>query len=913
MLVLLLIATLLIPSFAFAKDNVKIAKVIESSGDVQVKKGGGEKKFNVFKNMGLTQGDTIITGRNGKTTIELDKDKEVAIGPDTQLVISELVSSIKAESGKTSLNLLGGKVMVNVKEKLKGDSKFEIKTPTSVMGVRGTNFYVGVNPVTGGTYLAVFSGVVEAGNLNNRPGAGGTSFVYPSQQISFDGSSIDESQIPEPLDLENLDSFGLEELSDGIEQYPDQLQAELIRELERIRALAEQKRQEEEKRRLQQEQQLLELLKARQGRVNHTPPAPPAPPVLPVENEPEDPYVPPVNPDPQLPSIKLIGIKDIEIPYGGEGRFTLSVNPNDSRLIASYPGDQQGLIELHHGSVDGEYEIRINQPYEDIEVTLKADKDGYTETIEKFNVIVDYSGGPYIEGPFSAKYYLDTYVDMDFKLNLNGDALVGIVNNSYSESEASYELVKDQYQSDYYLEGNKLTISSNYFESSFYDNKTEANLELQFASGKHLLLTIYFIEKPSLTLVDAYIQEDQKTVDFVFDHEVYNVRNNIEWSLYYSQKDDIFFPVYATNSIKSVTLDGNIFRITFQEPFQGDQNRFLFENDVFDAVIVTEPLQANGSAENFNINNNRMMEGLYFILPADVDVISGNPTHPALFYKACDGIDNCGYLTPLEINYTYNVTPEFVLISIGRNDLELFGAITELHAQYSTKQERQLIFTIHDNSMYYTPLEIVDTVVNAVYDEVTFIFNQPVYFDYNYGSLRGAIRLSRDGFTNVPLGDYDDGQFGSDQRSLTITLSTPLIGNHNQFIIETWSFFDEYYNWFKEDVVSDVIVSDLDPASLDDAEELLPHYYYSGFYLSIWLFSGSFGLEKISYKVWDDASGDYGVENQLEQQSNYTADDWSVYIQSDALSSMFSNELTSKVKLVFQFSNREDVEAIIFR
>lgn len=213
LLLLLLVFTLLLPNIAIAKakDTAKIAKVLELSGDVQVKKGGGEKKFKAFKNMGLTQGDTIITGLDGKVTIELDKDKEVVIGSSTQLVISELVSSIKAESGKTSLNLLGGKVTVNVKEKLKGDSKFQIKTPTSVMGVRGTFFHVAVNPGNGETYLAVAAGVVAVSppppampTDSGTPGAPTTptppappeTLVYPSQQIFVPPSDTPPGEAP---------------------------------------------------------------------------------------------------------------------------------------------------------------------------------------------------------------------------------------------------------------------------------------------------------------------------------------------------------------------------------------------------------------------------------------------------------------------------------------------------------------------------------------------------------------------------------------------------------------------------------------------------------------------------------------------------------------------------------------------
>lgn len=280
LLVFILIVTLILPNVALAKDTEKVAKILELSGDVQVKKGGGEKLFKAFKNMALTQGDTIITGKDGKVTIELDKDKEVVIGSDTQLLISELVSSIKAESGKTSLNLLGGKVKVSIKEKLKGDSKFEIKTPTSVMGVRGTSFYINVNRETGATYVAVFEGVVSATAVSGTDDTTGGDpvLIEANQQTQITEEGASE---PEPINVEQMDSFGLE-------QYIEEMMnnEETDESFEELLALLEQKRAEEEDQRQQREEQQQENQRNR-PQVNYD---------APTSTEPDENNGPPVDP-----------------------------------------------------------------------------------------------------------------------------------------------------------------------------------------------------------------------------------------------------------------------------------------------------------------------------------------------------------------------------------------------------------------------------------------------------------------------------------------------------------------------------------------------------------------------------------------------------------------------------------------
>ena len=95
--------------------------------------------------MGLTQGDTIKTGSNGKVTLEVNEDKEMKIGANTQLMLSELVQSLRNNADKSSFNLKAGQVYTRVKNQLAPGAKYEIRTPTAVMGVRGTQFFVSLS------------------------------------------------------------------------------------------------------------------------------------------------------------------------------------------------------------------------------------------------------------------------------------------------------------------------------------------------------------------------------------------------------------------------------------------------------------------------------------------------------------------------------------------------------------------------------------------------------------------------------------------------------------------------------------------------------------------------------------------------------------------------------------------------
>ena len=170
----------------------RVAVVTEIEGTVKVKKSGGTKSFNAFKNMSLNEGDAITTGKGASIVLELASSKaeqdEITIGENSQINFSKLQDK---GGTKAKMNVWAGSLWVKVKSISNADDSFEVETPTAIMGVRGTNFFQSVDPVTGRTGLIVASGVVRAktvvpGNSENDTNAERTVNVYPAQQITLD-------------------------------------------------------------------------------------------------------------------------------------------------------------------------------------------------------------------------------------------------------------------------------------------------------------------------------------------------------------------------------------------------------------------------------------------------------------------------------------------------------------------------------------------------------------------------------------------------------------------------------------------------------------------------------------------------------------------------------------------------------
>lgn len=107
-------------------------------GDVKVSGSGGAA---VVAKVGtkVNQGDQIITGLDSRAKIVMSDRNIINISPNTKVVIEEYINDAKSKNVK--LGLLEGKIRTNVEQKYDNDkNKFEIRTPTAVAGVRGTQF-----------------------------------------------------------------------------------------------------------------------------------------------------------------------------------------------------------------------------------------------------------------------------------------------------------------------------------------------------------------------------------------------------------------------------------------------------------------------------------------------------------------------------------------------------------------------------------------------------------------------------------------------------------------------------------------------------------------------------------------------------------------------------------------------------
>ncbi len=218
----LLLMTSISPQIVLASSTDRLAEIVSFSGEAKVVNNNNESSVKVFDGMKLSPGDIVVTGKNAWVKLNIDNNKDLVIGENTRLELSDLSGSKANKTDSTSLKLWAGQVWTNIKESLTFKSKYEIKTPTSVAGVRGTKYLIEYKDNT--TRVGVMSGVVKTDLYERGFDKEGkyyikekTFMVEKDKAIQYN-PNLDKLELIEvkALDLEKWDPILLDIIKDGL-------------------------------------------------------------------------------------------------------------------------------------------------------------------------------------------------------------------------------------------------------------------------------------------------------------------------------------------------------------------------------------------------------------------------------------------------------------------------------------------------------------------------------------------------------------------------------------------------------------------------------------------------------------------------------------------------------------------------
>lgn len=170
-------------------DEPTIAIVIARSGSITaLAADGSSAKLEIGGR--VSEGMQITTGANSFLTISLTDESRISLPSNSSVLLTKLRKSAYTSSPRTEVKLLRGRVVSRVSPLDVNKGRFEVHTPLSVAGVRGTHFRVnlGAHRVT----TEVLEGQVAVGSPQ-APAA--------RMLLSAKGNIITRDAVGSPIDL----------------------------------------------------------------------------------------------------------------------------------------------------------------------------------------------------------------------------------------------------------------------------------------------------------------------------------------------------------------------------------------------------------------------------------------------------------------------------------------------------------------------------------------------------------------------------------------------------------------------------------------------------------------------------------------------------------------------------------------
>lgn len=197
---------LLVSHFAAAETCGKILKI---QGDVEVLRVKESKDVRIgikaSDQMSLQCDDVILTGRASRAKLKLGNTL-ITMSSQSRLAAEEYSEKTHQPN---LLSLMYGKIRALVKPRGKDEKNLQINTSTAVMGVRGTDLFVGFDPNTRLTHQATIDGRVEV----EQKATGQKTMVEPGQQIKIETLiAPDGEEVQGPIKTEPISTKVVEQI-----------------------------------------------------------------------------------------------------------------------------------------------------------------------------------------------------------------------------------------------------------------------------------------------------------------------------------------------------------------------------------------------------------------------------------------------------------------------------------------------------------------------------------------------------------------------------------------------------------------------------------------------------------------------------------------------------------------------------
>lgn len=112
----------------------------------------------------VASGETVVTGADGYAALSLPDGSRVLLRSSSRLRIDELLSRRASGAQSAKMSVEAGRIENEVAPQKGPAARYEIRTPTAVIGVRGTRFRASYEPDASRSLVEVTEGTVAAGS-----------------------------------------------------------------------------------------------------------------------------------------------------------------------------------------------------------------------------------------------------------------------------------------------------------------------------------------------------------------------------------------------------------------------------------------------------------------------------------------------------------------------------------------------------------------------------------------------------------------------------------------------------------------------------------------------------------------------------------------------------------------------------
>ncbi len=133
----------LLSALVIAPATAQIARVKQSVGTAAIERSSA--RLPASPGLQLMAGDRLVTGKDGRISVTFVDNTRFAVGPNSHIAVSQFDYDRTRQRGAfvTQVNR-GSLAVVSGKIAKSGRDAMKVRTPNSLLGVRGTRFIVEV-------------------------------------------------------------------------------------------------------------------------------------------------------------------------------------------------------------------------------------------------------------------------------------------------------------------------------------------------------------------------------------------------------------------------------------------------------------------------------------------------------------------------------------------------------------------------------------------------------------------------------------------------------------------------------------------------------------------------------------------------------------------------------------------------